>query len=209
MKRRISALSLLAFVVMGCTGEPSSPKSPPAGASTVPPIPAHVKALKEWEANPVGIRTHIEGLIKNGSVSMADAEIAKYNPATKGALNDLQRKADVRRFEKMAADAPPKDFYTQVRAYERLLELDPKNDKYHLKLAYAERQIEKTKLAERVAKRKQGVRVGMTQDDVLASSWGKPRKINRTTTARSTSEQWVYDGGYLYFDDGILTTIQN
>lgn len=43
----------------------------------------------------------------------------------------------------------------------------------------------------------------------LASSWGKPRKVNATHSAYGTSEQWVYDGGYLYFRDGILTTVQN
>lgn len=63
--------------------------------------------------------------------------------------------------------------------------------------------------AERRRKKSEGVRIGMTQNDVIASSWGKPRKINRTTTARAVREQWVYDGGYLYFDDGVLTAIQN
>lgn len=66
--------------------------------------------------------------------------------------------------------------------------------------------------ARRVAaeKRKSGVHVGMTMADVRASSWGKPERINRTTTARSVREQWVYGGGgYLYFDDDQLTSIQN
>ncbi|MGQ0711399.1 MAG: hypothetical protein ACT4NV_16835 [Rhodoferax sp.] len=64
--------------------------------------------------------------------------------------------------------------------------------------------------AEKAEKRKHGVEVGMTQQDVLDSSWGKPKRINRTTTARGTREQWVYGlRNYLYFEDGILTTIQN
>jgi hypothetical protein len=55
-----------------------------------------------------------------------------------------------------------------------------------------------------------GVRIGMTQAEVLASSWGKPDDINRTITAYGTREQWVYGyRSYLYFDDGILTAIQN
>jgi hypothetical protein len=58
--------------------------------------------------------------------------------------------------------------------------------------------------------RKQGVRIGMTSDDVLASSWGRPQSINRTTNAYGTHEQWVYGrGSYLYFDNGKLTSIQN
>lgn len=56
---------------------------------------------------------------------------------------------------------------------------------------------------------KEGVRIGMTAERVRLSSWGNPRSINRTISANSTHEQWCYDGGYLYFEDGILTTIQN
>lgn len=61
----------------------------------------------------------------------------------------------------------------------------------------------------RAEKKRNGVNVGMTEQDALDSSWGKPRKINRTTNAYGVSEQWVYDGGYLYFKDGVLTSIQN
>jgi hypothetical protein len=58
--------------------------------------------------------------------------------------------------------------------------------------------------------KKEGVSIGMTQERVLQSSWGKPEKINTTTNAFGTSEQWVYRGhNYLYFQDGKLTTIQN
>lgn len=59
-------------------------------------------------------------------------------------------------------------------------------------------------------KKSEGVRIGMTQEEVLKSNWGKPNHINKTTTANGEHEQWVYgNGNYLYFDGGILTTIQN
>ncbi len=59
-------------------------------------------------------------------------------------------------------------------------------------------------------KKKEGVRIGMTQQDVLDSMWGRPERVNRTISARGVHEQWVYgSGGYLYFEDGILTTVQN
>lgn len=59
-------------------------------------------------------------------------------------------------------------------------------------------------------KGKSGVSIGMTKADVLASSWGKPQRINKTTNAYGTHEQWVYgNGNYLYFENGLLTTIQN
>lgn len=56
-----------------------------------------------------------------------------------------------------------------------------------------------------------GVRIGMTQEQVInETNWGKPQRINRTTTAAGTREQWVYgDRNYLYFTDGKLTSIQN
>lgn len=63
--------------------------------------------------------------------------------------------------------------------------------------------------AETIKKKREGVAIGMNKADVIASSWGKPQKINTTTNARGSHEQWVYGGGYLYFEDGILTSIQN
>lgn len=52
--------------------------------------------------------------------------------------------------------------------------------------------------------------IGMTKDEVLNSSWGKPEKINKTITANGTSEQWVYSGyRYIYFDNNVVTCIQD
>jgi hypothetical protein len=51
--------------------------------------------------------------------------------------------------------------------------------------------------------------IGMTKDEVLDSKWGRPDDINKTITEYGTSEQWVYDDkGYIYFDDGVVTAIQ-
>lgn len=51
----------------------------------------------------------------------------------------------------------------------------------------------------------------MTKQEVLESSWGKPERINSTHTARGSSERWVYSNGrgYPYFENGILTAVQN
>lgn len=52
--------------------------------------------------------------------------------------------------------------------------------------------------------------IGMTAKEAENSTWGRPSKINRTTTVYGVHEQWVYYGNkYLYFDDGILTAIQD
>lgn len=53
------------------------------------------------------------------------------------------------------------------------------------------------------------VRIGMTAQMAVECGWGKPETINRTTTARGTTEQWVYDGAYLYFTNGVLTAVQD
>lgn len=50
--------------------------------------------------------------------------------------------------------------------------------------------------------------IGMTEEEVLNSTWGKPQKKNKHTYSWGTSEQWVYSRNrYIYFDDGIVTSI--
>lgn len=51
-------------------------------------------------------------------------------------------------------------------------------------------------------------KIGMTELEVYGSSWGYPKSINKTTTAAGTREQWVYDFGYVYLTNGIVTAIQ-
>lgn len=43
------------------------------------------------------------------------------------------------------------------------------------------------------------LKIGFTEEMTILS-WGKPDKINRS----SSSDQWVYDGQYLYFENGKL-----
>jgi len=75
----------------------------------------------------------------------------------------------------------------------------------------AEKEQERIALeAEKAKKKTEGVRIGMTKQDVLDSNWGKPIDINKTITVYGTHEQWCYNGyNYLYFEDGILTSISN
>ncbi|MDQ0193083.1 hypothetical protein [Paenibacillus wynnii] len=51
--------------------------------------------------------------------------------------------------------------------------------------------------------------VGMSEDELLNTLWGKPKDINKTTTKYGVSEQWVYGSNkFVYLDDGIVTAIQ-
>ncbi len=72
-------------------------------------------------------------------------------------------------------------------------------------------QAKKSERADLARRKKEGVSVGMSRDDVLKSNWGKPEQINRTINSFGTHEQWVYRGhhSYLYFEDDTLTSIQN
>ncbi len=52
-------------------------------------------------------------------------------------------------------------------------------------------------------------KIGMTEEQLLNSKWGKPEKKNTTETVYGKHEQWVYsNGNYVYLDNGIVTAIQ-
>lgn len=52
------------------------------------------------------------------------------------------------------------------------------------------------------------VKLGMTRD-MCIESWGEPEKRNTTKGSYGVHEQWVYYSQYLYFENGILTAIQD
>ena len=53
------------------------------------------------------------------------------------------------------------------------------------------------------------VQIGFTKQ-MCIEAWGEPYDINRTITSWGVHEQWVYGiGSYLYFEDNILTAIQD
>jgi hypothetical protein len=53
------------------------------------------------------------------------------------------------------------------------------------------------------------VKIGWSKE-MCTESWGKPNDINRTTMQDLVREQWVYGlDRYLYFDNGVLTAIQD
>ena len=55
----------------------------------------------------------------------------------------------------------------------------------------------------------QSPRIGMSEEEVLASCWGKPKIRRRIGVEGLMRDQWIYgDGRYLYFDDGRLFAIE-
>ena len=55
--------------------------------------------------------------------------------------------------------------------------------------------------------------IGMSAAELENSTWGRPSKRNKTTTANGTTEQWIYDKpfnskAYIYITNGYVTAIQ-
>lgn len=51
------------------------------------------------------------------------------------------------------------------------------------------------------------VKIGMNKLEAELS-WGRPLNIKTTTGSWGVHEQWIYKNSYLYFENGVLTTIQ-
>lgn len=54
------------------------------------------------------------------------------------------------------------------------------------------------------------IAIGMDSEQVR-TAWGKPHRVNRTFYGTRTHEQWVMSSGggsYVYFENGIVTSIQ-
>jgi hypothetical protein len=93
------------------------------------------------------------------------------------------------------SDPKVKEFYTRALTKRNKIKSD---------------ETDKQVKADKARKKKEGVIIGMTEQDVLESSWGRPVSVNTTSTAYRTRAQWVYkSGNYLYFEDGKLTSIQH
>lgn len=50
--------------------------------------------------------------------------------------------------------------------------------------------------------------IGATAEQVRATL-GKPRRISRDVGSWGVHEQWVFRGLYVYFEDGIVTSLSN
>ncbi len=93
----------------------------------------------------------------------------------------------------------------------KLQEIQREKEKKLAKLKQELFQKSKELYGEKCAKAiiEEKIYIGMPSGAVKLS-WGKPIDINRTISKYGTREQWVYGNGcYLYFDDGILETIQD
>lgn len=146
--------------------------------------------------------SHVIGLLKNGSYISAgnnkygQCEIEGWTDITHIATGDFYTAA-------IRSDGTILNTQQSKTAIERA--------KKDSTLSKSDRELlDKIKKAEEYAKaEKNKPKIGMTALQVKNSSWGEPKKINKTTTAYSITEQWVYlDNKYVYLENGIVTTIQ-
>lgn len=133
------------------------------------------------------------------------AEIRAYDKQ----INDIKNNAETRTksLELLTNDYP--DQQAKYASTKVKLEKEVANENRLHKLEY-EKHLKTLRQREAAERRSRGVILGMSPEEVRASSWGRPKSVNTTTGAYGTHEQWVYGGqNYLYFENGRLTTIQN
>jgi hypothetical protein len=59
------------------------------------------------------------------------------------------------------------------------------------------------------AEKPSNVSFGMTEEQVLASDWGKPNRVIIEQTPTGTRDLWMYGGNFLSFRDGHLEEVLN
>ena len=131
-------------------------------------------------------------------------DLKDYNKAYNSMLSATTIRRDDKELQKL------KDLYLSEFTKERDLKEAKERKEREQREREQKASEEKRIREEKARKKKEGVVIGMSKQDVLDSSWGKPQKINRTTTSYGVHEQWVYNGyNYLYFEDDKLVSIQN
>lgn len=157
---------------------------------------SQIEAQKKAESDAAKAKREAEFKAMSPSEHIAQSKAQGFSPL---ALKHLQA----------VPDGTPGKAELEAEWKAHKAELEAQAKKVAAARAAEEEAARKKELAEW---RKQGVEIGMTKERVLLSNWGKPEHVNRTTRANGTvHEQWVYAGrhNYLYFEDGILTSIQN
>ena len=212
----ILGIAALPFIAAFCsTSEPSNPVAT-AVAQTTPKKNAFVTACADnLEAKKATYTTLMkqqkfdaaEKEVRNCSVLLANADLkAMADEALKqyfiGEFKNPKSalESKVNALQKLTRDFPEvgAEYAAPLKKLEDALVKKNEADAKHRTASIAKE------------KRSKGVSIGMSKEDVLASKWGRPESVNKTTGSYGTHEQWVYGGrNYLYFENGVLTTIQN
>lgn len=173
----------------------------------------HDQLINEFATNHDQIVARITSALREGRIDEANSDIAHYKEVAHGNLDAFAIRADVQDTVAKLATTSKDQPFVRRSLLSRLTQIEPSNTKWRTELAAVDRALDsktgQAGQAEKKERRSRDVLIGMYKEEVLESNWGRPGKINTTITARGTSEQWVYRGGYLYFENGVLTAIQN
>jgi hypothetical protein len=193
---------LCALVICGCSDEK---RMSSASESTTPKVALGQTAPVEDKArdcmeNTVAQKAKYDELMAQKDYFVAAAVVRECaNVLNSFSLKALLADAEYKQY-KLKFNDPKASVDDIEEAAQRIKEIHPE---------YAKDIDSKLAGFKARAQKRAGVRIGMNAADVRASNWGRPRTINRTVTAAGAREQWVYEGGYLYFENGIVTAIQN
>lgn len=211
---RVATVFIVAAALSNCTPEQDTRTTAQKKADE------HKSLIAEWIANRDKLKGEIEAAIKESRFTDARRLIVQYSPTGDPEIPELERRRTVAQLTSEVAKMGPDKAIARAAAYRQLVDADPSNPKWKRELAAAERaevtyrrkldSDKKRALQAELAQRKtSGVVIGMTQHEAILSSWGRPERVNKTVTPSGVTEQWVYGhGNYLYFRDGILTSIQ-
>lgn len=214
------SLALSSIVLPGCFKQPTeAPQTKPPAVAPVDPAQQKAEAERaEREAILADCQTTLEDRKAEHKRLMAKRE---YWPAAL-AIRQCAQILDDPALKKLVAAAETNSYlediknpgvllFDRVQRIEALRNEYPEQAKAHDGLfrkiiAEYERSSAHSREA---ARRNTTPTIGMAAGEVIANSWGYPERINKTTNARGVREQWVYGNGrYLYFDNGVLVTIQ-
>jgi len=203
----VLALLGLAYCTSRSGNDTPAPRSPTLAAEARVALDAR---KQRWATEKPTLLPQAAALLDKGDATGAIDLIAGHLGVGDPDLDDLHRRALLALNRKKLLATPKTDLSAQIDAMRVIARLDPNDAAVAKALPLAEKRLaDKLAAADRARRKKEGVSIGMTQRDVLMSSWGSPERKNITTSANHTREQWVYGGrNYLYFRDGILETIQ-
>ena len=175
------------------------------------------------------LTNQLDTLKKEMTAMQIELDGYRYSPAKlladiKAAYSNKEYSEITSLMENMTKFHPDADEYKAARAIQSQAEKDQEaarrkaqaeaekaERERRAKMSKIERIMEKYNCDEDIATliSKGQVRRGMT-DEQCRAAWGRPYDVNRTTSSWGVHEQWCYrSGNYLYFENGILTTIQN
>jgi hypothetical protein len=160
--------------------------------------------LEECEAKKI----EFQKLMDEKSYSLAVTKLSACSVRLENEeYKNLVQTAEVKSYEQVINN-PKSSASDRIQNIELLEKRNPDLAKKYEKLKIS--LVTEVAKRDAMSKKQRGVTIGMTPEEVVASSWGKPKSINRTTTASGVREQWVYGGGnYLYFMNGKLDAVQN